>query len=447
MTSQKVSFKDTITIGLMLFALFFGAGNLIFPPALGQSAGSNLWSAVSGFLITGVGLPLLGVLAIGLSGSDDAQALAKRVHPIFAVILMASINLTIGPLFAIPRTGAVAYEIGIRPFLSESINASGVGLLVYTLIFFGVTYWLSLNPSKMVDRIGKLLTPALLIVLALLVAQVFISPLGTLQIPNGAYMTSPFAKGFQEGYLTMDTLASFVFGIIVINAIRDKGVVSNKEIAKVCTQAGIIAAGCLAVIYVVLSYLGATSVTAIGKAANGGIILAAVANYYYGALGNVILGIAITFACLTTSIGLVCSCAAFFTKLFPHYSYKQLVLGFTLFSAVVANFGLTHLIVFSVPVLVVLYPLVIVLILLSFLQPLFSGRAEVYGGSLLLTGVISVADGLKAANISLGAIEQILSSHLPFFDISFGWLVPAIVGGIIGYIVSMFRAEPSYAEN
>lgn len=316
MTSKKISFKDTLAIGLMLFSLFFGAGNLIFPPALGQAAGNNLWPAITGFLITGVGLPLLGVLAIGLSGSNDAQSLARRVHPVFALVLTVVTNLTIGPLFAIPRTGAVAYEIGIRPFLPDDAGIYSIGLFIYTIIFFTVTYWLALNPKKMVDRVGKLLTPMLLFVLALLLVKTLIQPLGAAQVPLGDYTGNPFIKGFQEGYLTMDTLASIVFGIIVINAIKDKGVTGTKEIARVCTGAGLIAAGCLALIYVSLSYLGATSVGTIGQAANGGIILSKVANLHFGSFGNVVLGIAITFACLTTSIGLVSSCAAFFAKFF-----------------------------------------------------------------------------------------------------------------------------------
>lgn len=436
MKSNQISFKDTLAIGLMLFSLFFGAGNLIFPPALGQAAGTNLWIAIIGFLVTGVGLPLMGVLAIGLSGSNDAQTLAKKVHPVFAAILTVGTYLTIGPLFAIPRTGAVSYEVGIRPFLTGGIAEDGLGLLIYTSVFFAITCWLALNPSKIVDRVGKILTPALLIVLVLLVVKAFSSPLGLAQMPTGEYATNALFKGFREGYLTMDTLASMVFGIIVINAIREKGVTESRKITRVCTISGLIAVSCLGLIYVSLAYLGATSASTIGTAANGGIILSKAANLYYGALGNVVLGLAIIFACLTTSIGLVSSCATFFNQHLPSLSYKTLVYMLSLFSLVVSNVGLTQLISFSVPVLVTIYPLVIVLIILSFLEPLFKGRNRVYQGSVSFTAVIAIIDGLNAAGVSLGSINTLLTKYLPLFGVSMGWVLPAIIGGIIGYIVS-----------
>lgn len=438
METKKISFQDTLTIGLMLFSLFFGAGNLIFPPALGQAAGANLWPAIIGFLITGVGLPLLGVLAIGLSGSNDAQALARKVHPKFALILTVATNLTIGPLFALPRTGAVAYEIGMLPFLPQDVSSS-IGLFIYTIAFFGVTYWLALNPGKMVDRVGKLLTPVLLLTLAILLVKTFISPLGLPQAPTGAYQSSAFFEGFKEGYLTMDTLASIVFGIIVINAIKSKGVTGTKEITKVCTSAGLIAVSCLGIIYVSLAYLGATSVSTIGQAANGGIILTKVANLHFGAFGNIILALAITFACLTTSIGLVSSCAAFFAQFFPRLTYQHLVLILSVVGLIIANAGLTQLISFSVPVLVAIYPLVIVLIMLTFLDPLFKGRSEVYRLSMLFTGIVSIADGLKAAKIPLNFVNNLFSQYLPFFDFSLGWLIPAIVGAGLGYILSLCK--------
>lgn len=440
---KKLSFQDTLAIGLMLFSLFFGAGNLIFPPALGQEAGSSVWVAIAGFLTTGVGLPLLGVLAIGLSGSNDAGDLAKRVHPLFATVLMVSTYLTIGPLFAIPRTGAVSYEIGIKPFLTGAIGSDGFGLLIYSIIFFGVTCWLALNPSKIVDRVGKILTPALLIMLAFLVGQTIISPMGAPLAPLGDYQTHAFAKGFQEGYLTMDTLASIVFAIIVVNAVKSKGVENTKEIAKVCTGAGLIAAFFLGAIYVSLAYLGATSVGSIGQAENGGILLSKVANIYYGSSGNLILGLAIIFACLTTSIGLVSACATYFTRFFPRLTYQNLVYILSIFSLLVSNVGLTQLISFSVPVLIGIYPLVIVLIFLVFLNPLFKGRTEVYRLSMLLTAIVSIVDGLKAANIQLGFITKSFSNYLPLFDVSLGWLIPAIVGAVLGYIISLIFSSSS----
>lgn len=440
MNSKTLSINEVFVIGLMLFALFLGAGNLIFPPALGQAAGEHLWPAIFGFLITGVGLPLLGVVAIGKSG-NDLQGLANRVHPTFSIIFTFVMYLALGPFFGIPRTGTVAYEIGVLPFLPETVGKYGVALFLYTIVFFGITFWLSLNPSKLVDRIGKLLTPMLIIILAMLLVKAFIDPMGTAKAPQGDYVDSAFFKGFIEGYLTMDTIAALVFGIVVINAIKDKGVTNRSEIAKVSIQAGIIAAIGLALVYISLGYLGATSVDAIGTADNGGAILSGAANYLFGYFGNIVLGLAITFACLTTSVGLVSSCSQFFEKVLP-ISYKTSVFMMTIFSAIIANVGLTQLIRFSIPVLVAIYPLAIVLIALSFLHHLFKGRSEVYAFSLIFTGIVSTVDGLKAANMFVEPLNAFFG-FLPLFELRVGWLVPAIIGAFIGYIISNFRSPQS----
>lgn len=435
---QNVSAKEIFVIGLMLFALFFGAGNLIFPPLLGQQAGTNVWIAIFGFLVTGVGLPLLAVIAVARSGGD-LQTLASRVHPVFGLIFSVTMFLAIGPFFGIPRTGTVAYEIGIIPFLSENIQNNSWPLIIYTVIFFSLTALLALNPSKIVDRIGKILTPILIIVLALLVWKNFLTPMGSFQEPTGAYVDFPFFKGFIDGYLTMDTIAALVFGIVIFYSIREKGVIEVKQQIKICVYAGLIAAAGLVAVYLSLAFIGATSTEAIGLKENGGAILSASAAHLYGSLGAVILGLAITFACLTTSIGLVSSCATYFSKLVKPISYRAFVIVLSLFSMMIANVGLTELIAISEPVLMMIYPLGIVLILLSFLDPIFKGKRSVYVGALIPTGIISIVDGLSITKIDLSLVIDIFSL-LPLFEEKIGWLLPAIIGGIIGLILDfIFR--------
>lgn len=438
----KFSTKEQFAIGLMLFALFFGAGNMIFPPALGQAAGENVWVAVGGFLITGVGLPLLAVSAIARTGSD-LQALASRVHPLFGMIFTIVMYLAIGPLFAIPRTGTVSFEIGVTPFLPEELKNSNIVLAIYTIVYFTINLWLSINPSKLVDRIGKLLTPLLLIGLFALILKSIFTPMGEIQAPTDVYSQSPFFKGFIDGYLTMDTIAALVFGIIVINSIKDKGVSDNKTIASLCIKAGFIAAAGLAFIYVSLAYIGASSVDAIGYKDNGGTIITAAAYHLFGTVGNILLGTIITLACLTTSIGLLSSCASYFSKLTPSISYKTYTVVMSLFSVVIANVGLTNLITFSVPVLIIIYPLAIVLVALSFLHEKFNGRSEVYSGALLATGFISLFDGLNNAGISVRFVLKIFEKFLPLFSQGIGWLVPAVIGAIVGWIVSKIRGSNS----
>ncbi|MFE8697028.1 branched-chain amino acid transport system II carrier protein [Cytobacillus sp. FJAT-53684] len=431
--NTNLSGKQITAVGLMLFALFFGAGNMIFPPFLGQDAGTNMWTAIIGFLITGVGLPLLGVIAISKVG--DLQTLGNRVHPVFAVIFAVVLYLVIGPLFAIPRTGTVAFEIGVVPFLPEG-TSTGIWLLVFTIIYFIISAWLSMNPSKLVDRIGKLLTPALLTVLGLFVVKALITPLGAPQAPVGPYADGAFFKGFVEGYLTMDAIASLVFGGMVIATIKGMGVTNTKSLSKLTIKAAVVAAAGLALVYLSLAYIGSTSPEAIGLHENGGSLLSAAASHLFGSFGSVILGLAILFACLTTAVGLISSCAQYFNKLMPNLSYKTLVIIFAAFSAVIANVGLTQLISFSVPVLVFIYPLAIVLILLSFVHNLFNGYALVYRFALIPTGLIGLVDGLNAAGVNVSAITEVLDV-LPLFSQGLGWLVPAIVGAVVGYAIAL----------
>jgi branched-chain amino acid:cation transporter, LIVCS family len=433
MNNKSLSSRETIAIGLMLFALFFGAGNMIFPPYLGQESGVNMGKAIFGFLITGVGLPLLGVIAIAKAG--DLRTLAGRVHPVFGAVFTLLLYLAIGPLFGIPRTGTVAYEIGITPFLPDTVSKYGMALLFYTLIFFAVTAWLSMNPSKLVDRIGKLFTPILLAILALLAVKSIITPLGEPLAADGAYAETPFFKGFLEGYLTMDAIAALVFGIVVIGSIKDRGISNTRQIAKTCIYSGLIAAAALLLVYLSLAYIGASGEELIGKQENGGALLSAAASRLFGSFGAVILGLAITFACLTTSIGLVSSCAQYFTKIMPAISYKTFVLILSLFSMVIANIGLTQLIAVSLPMLIMIYPPAIVLILLSFLHRAFRGSRAVYIGALIPTGLISLIDGIKAAGADARILSELLD-FLPLYAEGIGWVIPAIAGGLLGLLIS-----------
>ena len=428
--------STTLAIGFMLFALFFGAGNLIFPVLMGQMSGSNIWEATLGFIVTGVGLPLLGVLAIGYSGSSDLYTMAKRVHPLFAIVFTTVLYLAIGPLFAMPRTGTVSYEIGIKPLIGDMNNT--LAMAIFTIIFFAITCFFALRPGKIVDVVGKMLTPILLIFIALLIFAAVFNPLGNFTAPNDSYTEYAFFKGFQEGYLTMDTLASFVFGIIIINAVRSTGVRSKKEMMTSVTKAALIAAGLLALIYAGLAYLGASSVKEIGTFDNGGAILAAVSHHYFGSYGSVVLGLTVIAACLTTSIGLVTACAAYFNTLAPRLSYKTYAIILSVFSAMVANVGLAKLIAISVPVLTAIYPLAICLIFLTFLHKAFKGLSEVYIYSLGLTFLVSLFDGFNAAGLKIEAVNN-LFAYLPLHSVGLGWVVPAILGAIIGYTIGMMK--------
>ncbi|AKU66896.1 branched-chain amino acid transporter II carrier protein [Ottowia sp. oral taxon 894] len=420
-------------VGLMLFALFFGAGNLIFPAFLGQQAGSNWLSAMSGFLLTGAGLPLLGVIAIGYSGSRDVQDLASRVTPWYGVAFAAVLYLAIGPLFATPRTATVTFEIGVTPFIGPEHKT--VALAIFSAFFFGVTYWLSISPGKLVDRIGKVLTPALLATIAVLVGYAAFNPMGELQAAQGGFADKPFVTGVLEGYQTMDALASLVFAIIVIDAARALGVRNRAQLLATTTVAGAVAAACLAVVYLLIGYMGATSVAGLGLQENGAAVLSKTAQHYFGMGGNVLLSAIVFLACLSTAVGLIISCSEYFNRLLPAVSYKTFVVIFTLVSMVFANKGLSGIISISVPVLMLLYPLTVVIILLAFLNNWFGGSRVVYVCTIFATLVVGVLDAWKAAFSFAPETAALINSIFPLYDIGMGWLLPATAGFVLGLVL------------
>ncbi|WP_165088120.1 branched-chain amino acid transport system II carrier protein [Neisseria yangbaofengii] len=421
-------------VGLMLFALFFGAGNLIFPAFLGQQAGENWFSAMLGFLLTGAGLPLLGVIAIGYSNSRDVQVLASRVTPLYGILFASVLYLAIGPLFATPRTATVSFEIGVVPYISEENKT--LGLALFSLFFFGVAYWLSLSPGKLVGRIGKILTPVLLVTIAILMGYAAMNPMGALAAPQGDFAVRPFTKGILEGYGTMDALASLVFAIIVIEAVRAMGVDNRAGLLRTTTIAGVVAAACLAVVYLMIGYMGATSVAGLGMQENGAAVLSKTAQYYFGNGGNILLSVIVFLACLSTAIGLIVANAEFFNRLCPGISYKTFVTIFTLVSMGFANKGLAGIISFSIPVLMLLYPLTVVIILLAFLHNLFGGGRIVYICTIFFTLIVGVLDAYKAAFGFSDETAAAINNALPLYDIGLGWVVPAVVGFILGCILN-----------
>lgn len=443
---SKMSFSSYLVLGTTLFALFFGAGNLIFPAELGQYAGENLWPAVIGFAITGVGLPLLGVLAIGYSGSRDLQDLSSRVHPVYGILFTSLLYLTIGPFFAAPRTGAVAYDIGFAPFIGE--EHARLGLFLFSLVFFGVTLWLSLNPAKLVERVGKVLAPALIILLLVLLTMAAINPIGGFGEPQGDYASNPFVTGFKEGYNTMDALASLVFAIIIIDAVRRMGVTSTRGILAATAKSGLFAIILLGVIYTGIAYLGATSTGEFGLFDTGGAVLSNGASYYFGKTGMLLLAALITLACLTTSIGLMTAVGEYFNRLIPKISYKVFVTFFTTLSFVIANFGLANIIKYSIPVLMFLYPLAIVIMILAFASPLFHHARYVYVSTIVVTFLISIFDGLSALCVQLDIepfawmkpILNFYKSILPLYSDGLGWLVPALTVLVITGVIARVSA-------
>mgnify|MGYP001775388433 CR=1 FL=1 len=430
-TDHKLSF---LPIGLMLFALFFGAGNLIFPASMGQAAGENVWWALLGFCITGVGLPLLAVMSIGYSGKLALQQVASRIDPRYAIFYTVVCYMSIGPCFAVPRTGTVSYEIAIRPFLSE--EAAGYSLPIFLAIFFGVSGWLAASPNKLVDRIGKYLTPALVLTLVIFIVQSFISPLGTPQAPAAPYATPGKAviQGILDGYNTLDAIAALVFASLVIHAVNYLGIIEQKRVTIEVYKAGFVAGPLLAVIYIFIAKIGAESVTAIGMQDTGAPILAESAKIFFGYGGAILLSIMVLLACLTTCIGLISCCASFIKELTGKLSYIGWVIVFTVVSYLIGLFGLKTIIVSTIPVLMFIYPLCVALVCLIFLHKFFGGRRCVYAWTIGFTFVMALYNGLQTAQIALGGLDAILANWIPLHRYGLGWIPLAIVGFVIGLI-------------
>ena len=423
-----------IAIGLMLFALLFGAGNLIFPAAMGQNAGVNVWYAVLGFCVTGVGLPLISIAALGYSGCLDLEEAAGRVHPWYGVFYSVVSYLAIGPCFAAPRTGTVSFEIAVKPFLGSF--SPDIALPIFLLIFFLLTYWLAATPSKLVDRVGKILTPALLAVILLLIVQSFISPLGTPQAPTKNYATPVTAvmQGILDGYNTLDAIASFIFATLVISFVKEGGVTQPKAIMKQVLLSGSIAVALLAFIYIFIAKIGADSVTQLGILETGAPVLAGSAKILFGNLGAAILTVIVLLACLSTSVGLVTCCAAYFMRLLGHFSYKTYAVIFCVISYLVGLFGLKTIIVSTIPVLMFIYPLLVALICLIFLDKFFGGRQCVYAWTIAFTFVMATINLLETAGVNLGSFETMLQTYVPLHTFGMGWIPFAAVGFVIGLI-------------
>ncbi|MBF8807215.1 MAG: branched-chain amino acid transport system II carrier protein [Enterococcus lacertideformus] len=445
--TKKLTFKENMFIGSMLFGLFFGAGNLIFPVHMGQEAGSDVFWANLGFLATGIGLPFLGVIAIGVSKTAGVYELTQRINKKYAFIFTILLYLVIGPFFALPRLATTSFEIGLAPFIQS--NQQTLFLAIFSILFFFTTWWLSRRPTKILDYVGKFLNPIFLILLGILLLLAFIHPLGTIDQVNVQpnYQENPFFTGFTQGYNTLDALAALAFGIIIVTTIRGMGVTKPADIAKDTIKSGAISIVLMGIIYTLLAYVGTMSLGGFALSSNGGIALAQIADHYLGTYGSILLALIVILACLKTGIGLITSFAETFTELFPKRNYLFFVTLASLLACLVANVGLTNIIKISLPVLMFIYPLAMTLILLVLAGPLFNQRPAVYRMTTYFTLIASLLDGLNACPDFIkqsGVAKQLLDfadAYLPFFKLGMGWIIPALIGFLIGLIWSTVKKE------
>ena len=440
MNKKQLSLHQRLLVAATLFGMFFGAGNLIFPVHLGQLAGRNLLPAMAGFIITAVGIPILGVAAIGNTHSDSLQALSAKVGRRYSYFFTCLLYLTIGPCFAIPRCATTSFTTGIEPLLGSQISGK-MALLVFSAIFFALVLFFSLKPGNITLWIGKVINPLFLFFLAILILSALLHPgiaVSEAQ-PDAAYETGAMFHALSEGYGTMDAIAGLAFGIVVVNVIRQMGVTDDTAVAGEVLHSGILAGILMAVIYMLTILMGAQSLGLFAVSENGGIALSQISSHYLGRSGLLILAVTITFACLKTSIGLVTSCSETFVQMFPDkLSYRTWAVIFTLFSFTISNMGLSTIIRYSVPVLMLIYPPAIALILLAMFGKHFHHNQKVYVWVTAFTWAASLFDFFKTLPEQVQILFHLdkavvfAQNFLPFFDLNLGWIIPAVVGLVIG---------------
>lgn len=430
---MKLTKRNTLLMGLTLFSMFFGAGNLIFPPFLGNQAGSNTWIAMAGFAVTAIGFPVLGVAAVAEAGG--LNLLAKRVHPVFAAVFTLLMYLSIGPGLAIPRTASTSFEMSVQPFLPAGFEIGKVQLL-YSFIFFLIAFLVAMKPEMLSESLGKILTPCLLILITVIFLCALFYSTGGYGSPVPVYEEGSFAKGFLEGYQTMDTIAALIYGIVISIGIQAKGVKEEKQIVKETIKSGFIAGILLLIIYSALGHLGAIVSADYQHAENGAQVLTYIVSLLFGETGLVILGIIFFIACLNCCVGLLCSCSEYFAGVSSKISYRMWLVIFAGISFLVSNLGLSRILKISVPILNVIYPMAIVLIALAFLHPYIQKWNYVYPFSVLTTGLVSILYVAESIGIKIGGMTEILH-RLPLYEQGLMWIIPAIFGAIVGIFLSM----------
>lgn len=429
---NSLSSFDVLALGFMTFAFFLGAGNIIFPPLAGAMAGEHLTFATLGFLVTAVGLPLIALIAVAKVGGGIVD-MAKHLPSKVATLLALAVFIVIGPSFATPRAALVAYELSVNPFLD---NPGPSSLALFSVLFFVIVGYLSLSTGKLLDMVGKVITPLLIILLAILSVSVFMNPLAELGSASSDYIDSPFTKGFLEGYNTMDTLGALVFGMLIINVIKSKGIEDKKAQYKYLTIAGSIAALGLTFVYVSLFYLGGTSHSIASGVSNGGEIIAIYVQALFNTPGLILLALVVALACLTTAVGLVSAMSDFLTRLKPTWNRKLLVIVNCVLCALVTNVGLSELISLSIPVLFVIYPIAIALVTLTLLDSFISNKKLSYRFVMSIALFFGLLDGLKAAGLNMHSFD-----FLPLFDKSIAWVLPTVAAIIITLFVFKDSSE------
>lgn len=435
--NSKTRVLNVLVTGLALFAMFFGAGNLIFPVMIGVESGVEQVPATIGFMLTGVLLPMAGMIAAATS-SSGVLGIIERMSHYPGLVFCWLIFLSTGMLYAIPRTAAASFSMSFQ----ASTGDSHLALFIYTLVFFGIAGYLCLNPRNVLDRIGGILTPALLILLAVIIITAVATMSPSEAAPIEKYASTPTLKGIFDGYGTLDAIASFVFGVVIIRALRQKGFQPGRQLFGVTALSGVIAAFFLGLVYFGLSMVGSRVGRLNPDVKDGGEGLAFAAQHLFGPAGRVVLGAIAILACLTTAIGLVEASTQFFRGLFPQISRPVWVVLHVIISLAIANLGLEALVNVIVPVMMFCYPITIMLVVTCILDIFIPGHMFwAYRLSVWVAGIFGLFDGLKAA----GVLENWIDTTIPLASLGLGWLIPSLVMLVLGLIIDIAQGRMKQA--
>ena len=413
--TQALKGRKLLLVGFTLFSMFFGAGNLIFPPDLGAKAGTNFWPAFLGLAISAVGLPVAGVIAV--ARADGLDKLAGRVHPVFAQVFMILIYLSIGPCLAIPRTASTSFAM-LTPLLGSSAGLQ----LGYSVLFFSAAFLVALHPDRLTRWLGRLLCPCLLVLILILFGGCLLHPLAAqYAAPTETYRSAVVLQGVLYGYQTMDALAALNFGAVIALNLQAVGITEESAVRRGTIRAGFIAGGMLLVVYAMLTHIGGISGAAFPGSGTGAAVLTALADGLFGRVGQVLLATIFVIACFNTCVGLIASVGEYFHELLPRLPYPAIAAFFALMSMLLANIGLAGILSLSVPVLNAIYPIAIILIVVEFLPGRFQ-RTSVWRLGILFTAIQSIPAALPFGPLST------LMNALPLSSLGFGWLLPALIG-------------------
>lgn len=425
---MKLDKKKMLLVSFMLFSLFFGAGNLIFPPLLGQASGENMFVAMLGFINTAVVLPVLGVVVV--AKFDGLDKLSQHDGTKFGIVFTVLIYVSIGPFLGIPRAASVPFEMAFAPYLPDGSNVTH-WMGIYSLIFFILALLLALNPTKLIDRLGHVLTPTLLILIIFLFISFLFFGEVNISKPSQDYITYPYLKGFTEGYNTMDAIAALNFGLVISTTLQSLNITNKKDIMYNTTKAGVFAGIILTAVYFILAYMGMASSGVYELFDNGAITLRNIVYQIYGPFGSVLLAGIFTLACLTTCVGLINSISQYFSSLFKKITYKKWVFIITGFSFLVCNLGLNTILSISVPILNAIYPVSIMFIILGLTHKLWKNNRYVYPLTIITTALISIINVIDHDHSIL-----FLKNYLPLYQAGYGWAILASIAIFFSVILN-----------